>query len=205
MEMALGYLLELAVTNGPILDQAVQWILANTMDNGDIPHPEDAVKAYPHEDWWERDSGRILSIAGMLGRIGVDHPRITARASAFFDSAYGESLGEIRVYSYPVARYLRYGDRAGRHADACRQMEDSFLTMLEKDAWHHPLFFCHNRWDSPDIPESVWQSEARRAIAALQDDGGVAIKKYARLPWWRPVWTLDMFVLLKRKGFLKRV
>jgi len=39
-------------------------------------------------------------------------------------------------------------------------------------------------------------------IATLQEDGGVLIDRYSKLAWWRPVWTLDMLVIMKEKGLL---
>jgi hypothetical protein len=160
------------------------------------------VRAYPHGKWWEQDDGRILSIAGLLARIGRAHPEIAARADAYFEAKYASSLGEVGVYSYPLALYLRYGDKGAKHEESRRRLEAAFSEMLEKDAWHHPLFFCHNRWDSPEIPASLWRCAADKAMATLQQDGGVAIDRYAQLPWWRPVWTLDMLVTLKDKGLL---
>lgn len=202
MEMALGYLLELGVTQGPVLDAAIAWILANANADGDVVHPTEKVKAYPHGPWWENDTRRILSIAGLLGRMGKVVPEIAARASAVFEANQAAYLKELGVYSYPVALYLRYGDRAGAHHEARQRLEAAFGAMLEKDAWHHPLFFCHNRWDSSEIADSVWRSAATKAVATLQDDGGVFIERYAALTWWRPVWTLDMLVIMKNRRLL---
>src|SRR5690606_11241018 len=90
------------------------------------------------------------------------------------------------------------------HHEARQRLEAAFGAMLEKDAWHHPLFFCHNRWDSSEIADSVWRSAATKAVATLHDDGGVFIERYAALTWWRPVWTLDMLVIMKDRGLVLR-
>ena len=202
IEVALGYLDDLGVGEGPIFERAVEWILRNRTDNGDLPHPVDAVKRYPHGEWWEGDANRILSVAGLLGKMGKDHPEITARASAFFEASQIPFPDEIGVYLYPLALYLRYADGADKYAQYLQQLEAAFPAMLERDAWHHPLFVCHNRWDSKDIPDSLWRSEAERVVGILQEDGGVLIEQYATLSWWRPVWTLDMLVTMKQKGLL---
>jgi hypothetical protein len=202
-EMGLGYLSELRVTDAPMVDRVVEWVRANRTPEGDLPHPAGAVKAYPHGNWWEHDSGRILSIAGLLGKMGRVEPEINDRAAAIFQaSPQASGLREFAVYSYAVALYLWYADGAARFSEASEQLPAAVLAMLEKDAWHHPLFFCHGRWNGPDIPEAVWRSKAERAAATLQDDGGVAIERYATLPWWRPVWTLDMLATMKERGLL---
>jgi hypothetical protein len=201
-EMAFGYLLELGVNEGPILERAIGWVLTNRRENGDLPHPVEAVRAYPHGSWHADDGMRIMSIAGLLGRMGRSNPDISKRAAAVFEGSHIPFPEEIGVYSYPVALYLRYADGAGKYSDCLEQLEAAFPKMLKEAAWHHPLFFCHDRWDSKDIPDSLWQSEAERAAVALQEDGGILIEQYAQFPWWRPVWTLDMFVIMKKKGLL---
>ena len=74
--------------------------------------------------------------------------------------------------------------------------------MLDLDAWHHPLFFCQRRWNHAGLPAKLVESEARKAVAALGPDGGAVIERYADLPWWRPVWTLDLLVELRDAGLL---
>jgi hypothetical protein len=185
MEVALGHLVDLGVHEGALLDRAIEWILSTGLANGDLPHPVCAVKAYPHGPWWEKDEGRILAVSGLLGRMGRSHPDIAARAAAFFEQTHVPFPEDIGVYSYPIALYLRYAEGADKHSQYRRRLEAAFPALLEKAAWHHPLFFCHNRWDSSDIPTSLWRSEAERAVATIQADGGVHIEQYANLPWWQ--------------------
>jgi hypothetical protein len=204
-EMALGYMLELGVTDGPMVDRVVEWVHANRTAEGGLPHPGDDVKAYPHGNWWEGDEEdiRLLSIAGLLAKMGRVEPEINDRAAAVFQaSPQSSELGNLGVYSYPIALYLWYANGATRFPESARQLPSAVLAMLEKEAWHHPLFFCHGRWSGPGIPESVWRSEAKRAAATLQDDGGVVIERYAAMPWWRPLWTLDMLMIMKERGLL---
>jgi len=201
-EVALGYLAELGVDEGPVFDRGLQWILSAKTENGDLPHPVEAVRKYPHGPWWEKDEGRILSIAGLLGKMGRADPDVSSRAAAVFEKSYVPFPKDLGVYSYPVALYLHYGDLDGRHRDSIAELDAAFPGMLQKEAWHHPLFFCQDRWDHESIPSSLWHSEAERAIATIQEDGGIRIEQYAQLPWWRPIWTLDLLVTLKRKNLL---
>ena len=203
LEIALGHLLELGVASGPSLDRALTWVHAHQTDNGDLPHPaEEAIKAYPHGPWWAKDSGRILSVAGLLGRMGITDHQIRERAAAVFRETYASQLGEIGVYSYPIALYLWHAGGAALFPEAAEQLAAVVPKMLKTDAWHHPLVLCHNRWQGPDIPEDLWRSEAKRVMEAFQDDGGIFIERYSGLPWWRPVWTLDTLVIMKEKGLL---
>lgn len=201
-EVAFGYLAELEVCKGALFDRGLQWVVSAQTANGDLPHPAETVKEYPHGAWWEKDEGRILSLAGLLGKLGKCPLEVSRRASAIFEKTYIPFPEELRVYSYPVALYLRYGDLEGTHCRYVAALDVAFVNMLSTDAWHHPLFFCHDRWNYEGISAALWETEAKKAIATLQEDGGVCIERYAQLPWWRPVWTVDMFVALKHAGLL---
>ncbi|MBN1483151.1 MAG: hypothetical protein JXA37_00375 [Chloroflexia bacterium] len=200
-EVAFGYLVELGVGQGPLFERGLQWVVSAQTADGDLPHPVDAVTRYPHGPWWKQDHGRILSLAGLLGKLGHCPPEVSRRAAAILER-YLPFPQELEVYDYPVALYLRYGDPEGIHRQHLGALEAAFLSMLGTYAWHHPLFFRPGRWEHDGIPASLWEAEAEKAVAALQDDGGVWIERYARLSWWRPVWTVDLLVTLNYRGFL---
>ena len=44
-------------------------------------------------------------------------------------------------------------------------------------------------------------AKAKAAVAALQEDGGLKTP-YDHLPWWRPIWTLQLLISLKLRGFI---
>jgi hypothetical protein len=205
-EVALGYLVELGNADGPIFERLMSWVLKCRTGNGDLPHPVAAVKRYPHGEWWAKeDSGRIMSIAGLMGRAGKRHPEVSARAAAVFQETAIPFPDPLGVYSYPVSLYLEYADGAEKFVPCRTRLRAAIPEMLKTAAWNHPLFFCSDRWASEAIPPSVWQQEAERAAAALKEDGGVAIEQYENMPsypFWRPVWTLDMLVVMQARGLL---
>lgn len=203
-EAAFATMVELGVTEGPVFDRALSWVVSHSTADGDLPHPVEAVKRYPHGEWWAKpDHGRILSIAGLLGKAGKGHPDVSARAAAVFESLYVPFPAKLDVYSGPVNLYLEYADGAEKYAEYRALLRARLPEMLEASAWHHPLFFCSNSWDSPAISQSLWQREAARAVATLQDDGGIALREYADIAsyrFWRPIWSLDMLVTMKSRG-----
>jgi hypothetical protein len=204
-EMAFGYLSELGVSDGTLFDSALAWVRDTKMPNGDLPHPVDQIKKYPHGPWWEDDGGRIMSIAGLLGRLGKCPVDISERAAAIFEDSHVPFPEGLGVYSYPAALYLRHGDLSGKHQNYIEMLDKATPGMLKDEAWHHPLFFCHDRWAHAEISDSLWRSEAKRAIATIQDDGGILIEQYKQFPWWRPVWTLEMLVTLKSQNLLEDI
>jgi len=155
-EVAFGYFLELGVHDGPLVEQALAWVLNNERENGDLPHPVEALKRYPHGEWWEKeDNGRIMSIAGLLGKMGISHPELSARAAVCFEKSYVPFPDELGVYSYPLNLYLEYADGAEKFSQHRNDLRAAFPAMMEKEAWHHPLFFCHDRWASDTISSSL--------------------------------------------------
>ena len=202
MEMALGYILELEAPGCSLIDGAVSWVTSTKKEDGEVPHPSEALKGYPHGGWWEGEDGRIMSIAAYLELLEGSNADIRRRAASVFQRTHTPFPDELGVYSYPAALYLRCADVENTHQNYLTQLDAAFPKMIEKEAWHHPLFFCHNRWGFETIPDALWSSEAERSVATIQEDGGVLIDQYAQFPWWRPVWTLDLLVILKQRNML---
>ena len=50
--------------------------------------------------------------------------------------------------------------------------------------------------------QKVIDSEVNNFIEGLQDDGGLKII-YQDLPWWRPIWTLDTIMILKKLNMIE--
>ena len=202
MEVALYHLWDLGIGEGDVVSNAIAWILNSGKEDGDLPHPSEAVSRYPHGNWWKEDDGKILAVAGLLGKLGVSVPEISRRAAVFFRAKclpFPEGLG---VYSSGLNLYLRFAEGAEAFAECIPTLGAGFVTMLEKEAWHCPLFFYGYGWESDAIDSEVWEAEARKAIASMHEDGGVTIDRYksiATYPVWRAVWTLDMLVTLKRQ------
>jgi hypothetical protein len=51
------------------------------------------------------------------------------------------------------------------------------------------------------LDPNVVRQQAQLFFDALQPDGGV-LAPYPQFPWWRPIWTVDGLILLKRAGLL---
>lgn len=206
-EMALGHLWELNIHSGPLLDRTIDWVMTVVAENDVAPHPIEAIKKYPHGGWWaDGDDGnagrdvRIMSIAAFLELMGRGNADLRQCAANVFEATHIPFPEQLGVYSYPAALFLRHVAASDAYPECRVNLQGKIEIMFEKEAWHHPLFFCHHKWESDDIPASLWRAEAARVIATLQDDGGIFVERYADLIWWRPVWTLDMLVTLKQQG-----
>ena len=201
-EMAMGYLDELGATQGETADRIEHWIASRHLE-GKCLHPKETVLAYPHGGWWEDDSGSSLSLIGMLGKWGRGSDALFEWAEAHYRSR--EFPADFGVYGYPLYLYLRFAPGAEKFSEDLKRIQEGIPAMLAKEAGHCPLFFCHDRWYSDDIPDATWRAEAAKAVATIQEDGGGSIAYYANLPWWRPVWTLEMLIRLQKQGLLETI
>jgi hypothetical protein len=199
-EAALLYLNDLGITEGEAIDRLETWILMAQQEDGTLLNPIDAIVAYPHGPWWaDADEIRVFSLAGLLARLGRGSEAFFGRVERLFDMQ--PFPDRVDIYSYPFHLYLRYALGAERFADRRDQVRGQMPDLLRRFENHHPLFIFCDRWEFEDVSRDVLASEARRAVAYLADDGGMETP-YPDLPWWRPVWTLDLLVALKRFGFI---
>lgn len=202
-EMAMFYLDEIEATDGRMVDEIKAFVTAAVTGTAESRHPKDEILAYPHGDWWEGDSGSPLSVVGMLARWGRGTDALFDCSRQIYTSS--DLPEELGVYDYPRSLYLRHAPGAEDFAADLRAVRDGLRGMLEKVAWHCPLYFHYFGWYSDDTPQDLLRSEAEKAIGTLQEDGGVRVAQYEKIasyPVWRAVWTLDMLVALKRYGLL---
>ena len=204
-EMAMFYLDELGVTEGEVVDRIEEWITVRHLE-GKCLHPKEDVLAYPHGGWWEDASGSSLSLIGMLGKWGRGtHALFKWAASHYESQEFPEELG---VYNYPLYLYLRFAPGAQQFPEDLKAIRHGIPAMLETFAWHCPVFFHPFGWTGDDISSQAMEAEGRKAVATLQQDGGVRVEQYEKLASyraWRAVWTLDMLVTLKSEGLLKEM
>jgi len=197
-EVAMAYLDGLGVTEGKIVDELERWIVSAQKEDGSILHPKSEVVAYPHGPWWEDDSGSGLALAGFLGQWGRGSPEFFVRSEKAFTTQ--DIPDELGKYNYPLHMYLRYAPDPQHHRNALARVTEMIPGMLDKFAPHHPLFVFPHRWYSEDLDRDLVGAKAKAAVADLQEDGGLKIPY--DLPWWRPIWTLQLLVSLKSRGLL---
>ena len=78
---------------------------------------------------------------------------------------------------------------------------DQLPSIFEKNREHYPLFGRHWYHALDNVDKKVLENEADNFFNGLKDDGGLKII-YQDLPWWRPIWTLEGLILLKKRGLI---
>lgn len=203
-EAALGFLLDGDLQESRLLDNCEKWVIANLSDDGLLPHPVEELKRYPHGGWWENaDTGRIFSVAALLFQLGRGNDRFFQKVTELFIQTGFPWPGGLDVYHYPYAMYLEYSPHKDQFTEKIEVLDMMFEAFLEKFSWHSPLYFTHGRWTNPRISVETWKKQAEEAIAAIQEDGGVRISNYDEFPWWRPEWTLEMLIQLKKQNLIE--
>ncbi len=197
-EIALLILDEIGCCEGEIIDRFEQWCVTK---EGTLPGLPPDLEDYPHGPWWANDSGpdpHCMAIAGLLARWGRGTDAFFELVAAQFDSM---EIPQIEIYQYTFYYYLKFVSGVPNQEKKLKKVCDQLPGFLEKAAPYHPLFF-YLWWLVADEfdPETI-RREAEKVVSDFEEDGGVKTP-YAQLPWWRPVWTLDALIHLKRHGFL---
>ena len=202
-EVALAIMADCGVGDPAVLEKCENWVLKSLTPEGSLPQPVEEIKKYPHGPWWAKpDDDRIYSIAGYLAKLGKGNADFFKAVTDNFIKRFTPFTYALKVYDYPLHIYLENSPHKEQLSVKFASYDKAFTELLKKAAWHHPLFFCHDRWYNKRIDEQTWNDQAKAAISTLQDDGGVTIDEYADLPWWRPVWTLEMLIRLKKQELI---
>ncbi len=104
---------------------------------------------------------------------------------------------EIQFYDYPYFVYLKYFGKNKEDKKMFKYIIDQLPSIFKKNKEHYPLFGRHWYHALDIVDKKVVEYEADSFFNGLLDDGGLKII-YQDLPWWRPIWTLDGLILLKK-------
>ena len=183
-----------------IVERLARWVIANQSEEGTIPHPPKGLFGYPHQPWWRNpDDNRVLVIAALMAKWGLEHGRFFERARRYYLTTLLPAADYF--YGYPQLAYLKYCGEGDADQARLATMVGGLPTLLAAHADHYPLFSRYWFYAADLVDHEVLVEQAGRFVEGLQGDGGVATP-YPDLPWWRPIFTLDGLILLKRQGLL---
>ena len=199
-ETALYYLDLIDAYDTEIVSRLVEWIAANQNDEGFIVHPTPGMLSYPHQQWWKNpDDARILALAGILKKRGVDAPDLYGKARRYYTNAAFPAKWDF--YSYPYFVYLTYCGRGSQDQERLEGAVDALPGLLREQGDHFPLFGRYWFYAASTCAEDVLRREAKAFLDAFQEDGAIETP-YPDLPWWRPIFTLDGLILLKKRSLI---
>ena len=185
---------------GEIVDRLAAWVVASQDEAGTIPHPPRGLFDYPFQPWWRNpDDDRVLVIAAVMKKWGLEHERFFERVRRYYLTTTLPAVDSF--YGYPHFLYLQTCAETAEDRSKLATMIERLPQLLEAHADHYPLFGRHWFPAADHVDRGVLAEQARRFVDGLQEDGGL-VTPYPDLPWWRPIWTLDGLIQLKRQGFL---
>jgi hypothetical protein len=200
-ETAMFYFDLLEEFNNEIIDKLVNWIDQKQNERGYIHHPPQNMYNFPFQPWWDGpDEFRILTLAGYIKKWGIRDPNFLNKVIKYFSNC---SLpDEFQLYEYPYFVYLNYFRESKEERKKFQEIVNQLPIIFEKNKEHYLLFGRHWYLSLDHVNENVIDSEVNNFINGLQDDGGLRIV-YPDLPWWRPIWTLDSLMILKKSNKIK--
>ena len=183
-----------------IVEGVISWIKAHLNEQGTIAHPPPGLYDYPHQPWWENPDGeRILRLVATLQKWGKGNPTLLARIRAYYETI--EPPEQIEYYGYPHYFYLKHCGKSDRDRARLADWRAKLPAFLDRERVHYPLFSRAWYDAAEDVDRQVLQREAHRFVDGLQEDGGLDAP-YPELPWWRPIWTVEGLIQLKRLGMM---
>ncbi len=199
-ETAMFVLDLLDFTDNEITERLANWIIEEQNEEGYITHPPKNMHKYPFQEWWDRpDNLRILAISGFLQKWGYKDSIFFKKVRLFYSTSAVPK--EVSFYEYPYFIYLKYLGKSSEEKQTFQQIINQLPSIFEQNMEHYPLFGRH-WYHAIDILDSrIVKNEADNFFKGLQDDGGLKII-YQNLPHWRPIWTLDGLILLKKSNII---
>jgi len=200
-ETALYILDLLEIENHIIFEDLVLWIINALNNEGYIKHPPDGLFDYPHQPWWENpDNKRIFAVAAFLKKFGFEDKNFFSKVRSFYVKT--QIPEEIQIYDYPYFIYLKSLGENNEEKKMLQHIIDRLPSIFEKNKEHYPLFGRHWYQALDILDKNVVEDEVNNFFNGLQDDGGLKII-YQNLPWWRPIWTLDGLIILKKNNLIE--
>jgi hypothetical protein len=195
------YVLELlGCRPAKIVEPLARWVFTSQDQNGLILHPPEGLADYPHQPWWENgDDERVMQLGGILQKWGFHNPVFFARVRAY--RATIKAPAQDSFYGYPHLTYLKYCAESEGEREQLRHMIAAVPTVLETHADHYPLFGRYWLEAAEYVDQETMDAQAHAFVEAIQEDGGLDAP-YPELPWWRPIFTLDGLILLRKRGYL---
>jgi len=137
----------------------------------------------------------VLTLAGYLSKWGIAHESFSARVRGYYETLDVPEADSY--YGYPYFVYLKYCAQTDGDWAKWETMTGQVPAILKGHTDHFPLFSRAWYHAGESVPRETVEAEAGKFIAAIQEDGSLDAP-YPELPWWRPIWTVDGLVLLKR-------
>ena len=201
-QTAMYYLDLLEYVDSEITDQLFNWIIKEQNEEGYINHPPKNMYNYPFQEWWDGpDDQRIFALTGFLKKWGLKDADFFKKVKSFYSNS---SLPEeFTFYVAPIfLLYLKYLGENEEEKKMLQHIISLIPSILENNKEHYPLFGRQWYHALDIVDKKVVENETDNFFNGLQDDGGLKII-YQNLPHWRPIWTLDCLILLKKSSMIE--
>jgi hypothetical protein len=183
--------LEILDAVGPddeMLQRACDFLTSITTDEGGVPFVLPTARNYPHAPWWHADDDPPASlnptaaIAGLLHKLGFDHPWLRGATAYCWEHIAGQNPTEMHEMGVMIAflRYVPDRQRAERELERLGEyLRTSGLVadLASTEYVRKPLDWA----PTPDHPlralfdEATIQANLDILLTQQQDDGGWTI------------------------------
>jgi len=179
----------------------IKWISKVQNKEGHINHPPENLFNYPYQPWWKNpDRNRIFVLAGILKKWDMGNEEFFKNVRRYYQKI--EFPKEFGFYDYPIFVYLKYCSKTNEDIVNFEQIVEKIPLILENNKDHFPLFSRYWYYAIEHVNKEIVENEVSYFLNSFENDGGIKIA-YQNLPWWRPIFSLDGLILMKKYQILK--
>ncbi|NHJ23543.1 MAG: hypothetical protein EAX89_03140 [Candidatus Lokiarchaeota archaeon] len=179
----------------------IDWIINAQNNEGFIDHPPKNLFNYPFQPWWKNpDDKRILILAAILRKWDINSPKFFKRVNRYFSNL--TIPDKFQIYDYPFFVYLKYCGDTQEETELFFKLLEYLPKIIKEYKNHFPLLSRYWFYLADNVKASVLKEEVNTFITSIENDGGIR-NPFENLPWWKPIFTLDGLILMKKFNFLE--
>lgn len=179
----------------------IDWIINAQNNEGFIDHPPKNLFNYPFQPWWKNpDDKRILILAAILRKWDINNPKFFKRVNRYFSNL--TIPDKFQIYDYPFFVYLKYCGDTQEETELFFKLLEYLPKIIKEYKNHFPLLSRYWFYLADNVKASVLKEEVNTFITSIENDGGIR-NPFENLPWWKPIFTLDGLILMKKFNFLE--
>jgi len=200
-ETALYILDLLDLKEAKLSKKLIDWIINAQNNEGFIDHPPKNLVNYPFQPWWKNpDDKRILILAAILRKWDINKPKFFIRVNRYFSNL--TIPDKFQIYDYPFFVYLKYCGDTQEENELFLKLLEYLPKIIKENENHFPLLSRYWFYLADNVKVSVLKEEVNIFITSIENDGGIR-NPFENLPWWKPIFTLDGLILMKKFNFLE--
>lgn len=196
LETALYYFDCISFIPNKVATQTVKWVENTITASGCLKHPTQKMKNYPFQPWWaNNDDYRILSIVGLLRKLGVHLPTKIKKVIYNYASTI-DNKETLEIYDYPIYLFSLYCTDFKEREKFLNGLGNKIVNLCNANEDHFIPFSRYWKFFKGLIDSPILENQRKRLLFQISDPKNLPVL-YRELPWWNSIFLLDWLISIK--------